>query len=234
MTYRILVVMGLALSTSFVHGDIIDNGDFEAYENAMLSTDIAVKEALPVSWIETGIGGHTFIGDTFGSFVALHDPDGIDDVDPQVPYAAWLTAYNEGIYQSFATVPGVLYGVDIIFGQFAPEIIPRLNYAAHDGAGIAGATLLEGFLDADADLYGDGNVTGAYVLAFQATSEVSTILFTLGENSTSKSEGVGIDNVLFSAHPPAVPEPASPMLLLQAMVLAVLATAWRKQRAHRS
>ena len=109
MTYRILVVVGLTLSTPFVRGDIIDNGDFEAYENAMLSTDISVKEASPVSWIETGIGGHTLIGDT---------------------------------------------------------------------------------------------------LAYHATSEVSTILFTLGENSTSKNEGVGIDNVLFSAHPPAIPEPA--------------------------
>jgi len=202
----LLVMGGPSASAS---ANLVQNGGFEAYTNVSSMVDTKVFDAQPVYWMETGSGGHTFIGDQFGLYAASGTTYGETDFDPQVPYTAWLTAFDEGIYQSFSTQPGTRYRVDLLLGQYAPEIRPTLQATAFDGAGITDP-VLDGFsLVVDASHYGDGHVTSAYTWDFVAGGETSTILFTLGANDSSKSEGVGIDGVLITA----VPEPHVWMLL---------------------
>lgn len=227
LNYLTLLIMASVFCCTLPNaqaGLILPNGDFEAFTNAYPGMPIA--DAVARSWKETGTGGHTFLVDGSGElngFLARGGLPGGIDVDPQIPYAAQINGFGNGIYNSFSSVPGQDYFIDFTFGVFGPGSVVKIDVSFFDGPDTTGALLSSISVNADPDRYGDGESTGVYVGAFTAGSATTTILFTLHSSPIDSEDIMYLDNVTVSA----VPEPSA----LGFVCLAAMVAMSRRMRA---
>ena len=193
-----LCALLVGLSSQTLTAAVIANGDFSDYGPV---SPPAYLNTLPVhGWSETGTGGHSLVGQSFGAWSGLGN-------------SVLLTTVGEGIRQKISGfTAGNTYVFDTAYHQSATNLHPTVSVWVFHGDSIDPGQLLASWdYTLDAHVYGDGLLSSRYVGFFTPTSDTVTLLYTLKAKDGPNDLGpmVAVTEVDLW-----IPEPSSTALLL--------------------
>ena len=168
----------------------------------------AALNTLPVhGWAETGAGGHSLVGQTFGAWSARSG--GINGV--------LLTTVGKGIRQKISgfTV-GPTYVIDNVYAQTQTPLHPTVSVKVFDGDSLDPVHLLSSWdYTLDANRFGDGNLESTYVGLVTPVTDTVTLLYTLKAKDGPNDLG---PILWYTSAEVWTPEPSSAILLLGGVV----------------
>jgi len=192
----------VGLLTQTASAVVITNFNFADYGPV---SPPAALNTLPVhGWAETGAGGHSLVGQTFGAWSR-----GVNGV--------LLTTVGEGIRQKITgfTV-GPTYLIENDYAQTQTPLHPTVSVKVFDGDSLDPVHLLSSWdYTLDANRFGDGNLESTYVGLVTPVTDTVTLLYTLKAKDGPNDLG---PILLYTEAAVWTPEPSSAILLLGGVV----------------
>jgi len=198
-----LVIVAIELFSNDLVAAVITNHDFSDY--GPVSSPVSLN-TLPVhGWSETGAGGHSLVGESFGAFSSRGN-------------IVLLTLEGEGIRQKIqGFTAGVTYAFLTGYAQAASNLHPTVSIRVFHGDSIDPAHLLSGSdYTLDDHIYGDDALSSAYAVLFTPAGDTVTLLYALKAKDGPNDIGPMIQGTTVEVW--SIPEPCSAVLLLGGVV----------------